>query len=97
MIGDAQGFRGYVLPERLDLSTVTDVCADLRLIDGPDIHLDARNLRHLGALGAELLLSAQASAQARGGRLILSSRSEAVDLALTDLGLADIFASEDAS
>lgn len=78
-----------VLPERLDFSTVTRVAGDLRRVSGPDIVIDAGGVAHLGALGAQLLLAARASATARGGRLILSPASDAFVRAIHDLGLSE--------
>lgn len=90
---DAQAQDGaseaVVLPERLDFSTVTRVAGDLRRVTGPDIVIDAGGVAHLGALGAQLLLAARASAKARGGRLILSPASDAFVRALHDLGLSE--------
>ncbi|WP_299147746.1 STAS domain-containing protein [uncultured Tateyamaria sp.] len=77
-----------VLPARLDVTGVGDVHAHLRAVAaGGVVRVDASNVTHMGALGAQLLLSAGKTARDAGGGLDLVHVSARALDQLADMGL----------
>ncbi|KEO51758.1 STAS domain-containing protein [Thioclava pacifica] len=75
------------LPDRIDLVAVSALHAALGPVtEGPTV-IDASNVRHLGALGVQLLVSAALSARASGHSLTITPRSAAFDEALDRFGM----------
>ncbi|MEM8654185.1 MAG: STAS domain-containing protein [Pseudomonadota bacterium] len=79
------------LPRRLDAATVSDMAAQLigaALHD--DMTLDASQTVHIGALGAQLLLSAQLTTQGNGGTFRLRAPNSRVRDQLSVMGLSQL-------
>jgi len=75
------------LPERLDLASAASLADTLRAQMGADVTLDASAVAHLGALGAQVLLSAAATWTATGHVLSLDRPSGDFLAQLAELGL----------
>ncbi|WP_299287972.1 STAS domain-containing protein [uncultured Tateyamaria sp.] len=77
-----------VLPARLDVAGVGDVHARLHAVPaGAELRVDASKVTLMGALGAQLLLSAGKTARNAGGTLDLIDVSERAVEQLADMGL----------
>lgn len=75
------------LPERMDLTSVASLADTLRAQIGADVTLDAAGVRHVGALGAQVLLSAVATWSATGHALTLDRPSDDFLTQMAELGL----------
>ena len=76
------------LPERLDLASAASLADILRAQIGADLTLDAAGVRHVGALGAQVLLSAAATWTATGHALSLDQPSPDFLAHMAELGIA---------
>lgn len=83
-----------VLPEVLDTAKAAALRDRLVGVRGRDARIDASHVRHLGALCAQVLLSALATWRAEGHRLVVEGPSEAFREAATMLGLYPHFVCE---
>jgi chemotaxis protein CheX len=75
------------LPERMDLASAAPLSDTLRAQIGADLTLDASGVRHVGALGAQVLLSAVATWAATGHALALDRPSADFLTQMAELGL----------
>ncbi|MEL6464577.1 MAG: STAS domain-containing protein [Pseudomonadota bacterium] len=83
------------LPRRLDTATVPDVTVQLiEALHHDTMTLDARQTVHIGALGAQMLLSAQCTMQASGGTFRIIASNKRVREQLTVMGLPQLPTSE---
>lgn len=87
----------FALPRRLDAATTPDLSTKLGEItrQHSDIDLDAAQTVHIGALGAQLLLSVQRSIQDQNGAFRLlnlsdRARDQLAMMGLTELSLQEI-------
>jgi len=77
-----------VLPARVDVAAVDDLAQALRPATARgDVHLDARRVTHLGALGLQLIISVARTARAQGHALQLVDPSDRFVSQLATLGL----------
>ncbi len=67
----------YKLPARLDLSVAMQLVSDLRKLDG-DIHVDASNVTHMGALCVQALIATARKADAEGRKFEISGVTDKV-------------------
>lgn len=74
------------LPSRLDLGSIPKVASELNDRRGMAIDIDAGAVRHLGALGLQLLLSAEKEWCAKAIPLRVVPRSAEFDAALRTFG-----------
>lgn len=79
------------LPARLHVDAACDLWARITAAEAA-LPLDARNLRHIGAAGLQVLLMADRLARARGSQLRLLDLPEEARAQLRRLGAADHFA-----
>ena len=85
-----------LLPERLDAATAAGVARALSANAEPDdVHVDARNTAHMGAMGAQVLLSAQQTAQSVGRTFSLLNVQERARDQLHLMGLSKLLMPED--
>ena len=79
-----------LLPATLDLGNAQDwkerLLAALSL--NPVLRLDGAEMQNITTPGVQMLLAADRSATSRGGKLVLSNPSAALEAAFEDLGLA---------
>ena len=79
------------LPPRLDAVTAPELISQLldRSSDG-DVLLDASRTSYVGALGAQVLLSAQRMAQANDASFDILGMQDGVNEQLLSMGLAEL-------
>ncbi len=75
------------LPQRIDLSNVATVAADIRSALGANLQVDASHVTHLGALGVQALIAANHAAGLSGHTFEIYPRSEAFDETIAQFGL----------
>ncbi|MBX9615132.1 MAG: STAS domain-containing protein [Brevundimonas sp.] len=80
----------FVLPGRMDASTLTQTHADLIQRRGTDLDIEASQVDRFGAQALQLLLSAIATWRDDGFRLRIVDPSDAVRTAFDQLGCAPI-------
>lgn len=86
------------LPRRMDTASVSVLAAQLREASNNDsVLLDARETMHIGALGAQLLVSTQQTMQAKGGSFSIFGLSERARGQLAVMGLPELTTTETAS
>lgn len=76
------------LPERLDLSACKALLPELVALRGQDIELDGSNMHHLGAIGAQFLLSGRASWRRDAAAFALTGLGDSALRCLAGLGIA---------
>ena len=80
-----------LLPTSLDLGNAQDwkerLIAALTL--NPVLKLDGSETNHVTTPGIQILLAAEQSARSKGGKIVLSNASSALEAAFDDLGLSD--------
>ncbi|HWQ86611.1 STAS domain-containing protein [Brevundimonas sp.] len=80
----------FVLPARMDASTLPGTHSDLASRRGADLDLEASQVDRFGAQALQLVLSAFASWREDGFRLRILDPSEAVRTAFDQLGCASV-------
>lgn len=80
----------FVLPARMDASTLPQTHSDLLSRRGADLDLEASQVDRFGAQALQLVLSAFASWREDGFRLRILDPSEAVRAAFDQLGCASV-------
>jgi anti-anti-sigma regulatory factor len=55
----------------------------------PVLKLDGSETNHVTTPGIQILLAAEQSARSKGGKIVLSNASSALEAAFDDLGLSD--------
>ncbi|WP_299041799.1 STAS domain-containing protein [uncultured Tateyamaria sp.] len=84
------------LPARLDAATAPKLAAVLcNHVDSRDLDLDARHTTHVGAMGVQVLLSAQHTAHAKGRRFRLLNLQERARDHIRLMGLSELMMLED--
>ena len=78
----------FVLPARMDASTLPQTHSDLMSRRGADLDIEASKVDRFGAQALQLVLSAFASWREDGMRLRILDPSEAVRAAFDQLGCA---------
>ncbi len=73
------------LPAKLDLPASLQLVGDLREIDG-DMHIDASNVTHMGALCLQALIAAARKAKGAGSKFEITGISEKVAAQLAAMG-----------
>ncbi len=77
------------LPARMDLSAAQNLVNTLSKTDlAAGVQLDATDVKHLGALCAQAILSASQAAKDAGGRLEISNMNDRVEKQLAVMGLS---------
>lgn len=76
------------LPSRLDIASCRAVLPDLVAQRAQAVELDGAAVSHIGAVGAQLLLSARASWGAEPGGLRVTGLAQSALKCLEDLGIA---------
>ncbi len=76
------------LPPRIDLTAVSGLAADLRRAEGGALDIDAGEVRHLGALGLQVLAAAALSWRAAGAELRIVDPSPEFTDALATFGVS---------
>jgi chemotaxis protein CheX len=66
---DAATSGRIVLPEVMDLRAASPLATQLKALAGADVEIDASQVRRLGGQCLQVLLSAQATWEAKGGTL----------------------------
>ncbi|MFK7868388.1 MAG: STAS domain-containing protein [Roseobacter sp.] len=82
------------LSAKLDLPAASVLAAELKKRDEQEIILDLSNVRHLGALCLQVMLSAATSALADGRRLVCVNASDRVLDQLRVMGMTPEMISE---
>lgn len=77
---------GVKLPTKLDLSAAMPLVSDLKGIEG-DMHLDATDVNHMGALCLQALIAASRHAKANGHTFKISNVSDKVVDQMALMGL----------
>jgi chemotaxis protein CheX len=85
----------FVLPSRMDASTLTQTHADLLERRGHDLDLAASQVDRFGAQALQLMLSAFATWRDDGFRLRIVEPSDAVRGAFNQLGCAPILTAQE--
>ena len=75
------------LPEKLDLSTVSQLVTDLKAMDG-DVLLDAVNVKQVGSLCLQAMIASARDAKQRGVKFEIKNSSEALLHQMEILGVA---------
>ncbi len=84
------------LPAKLDTVALRDLCTDLtRALGERELRLDAGDVTHMGALGAQMILAAARDLRACGGAFEIVAISDRARDQLAMMGLSPDF-SEDA-
>lgn len=79
------------LPVRLDAATAPRLASDLSARDmSAGLCLDARQTQHIGAMGAQVLLSARTTVEAHGATLTLTHLGDRAHQQLCLMGLEDL-------
>lgn len=77
------------IPARLDLSAVQNFVTDLSSQDfSKDVTLDATDVNHLGALGAQAIIAAARASSTAGGQFSITNVSEQVEAQLVVMGMS---------
>ncbi|WP_367180172.1 STAS domain-containing protein [uncultured Tateyamaria sp.] len=79
-----------LLPERLDAVTAPALVSQLLTNSSGAIRLDARRTSHVDMFGAQVLLSARCTAQARNSAFCILHVQDCVQDQLTSIGLAHL-------
>jgi chemotaxis protein CheX len=66
------------LAPKLDLSSASDLTATLRALEGKDVVLDMTEVKHLGSLCLQVMLSAATSAVEKGCKFSIVNASDRV-------------------
>ncbi|MEX0370038.1 MAG: STAS domain-containing protein [Tateyamaria sp.] len=86
------------LPRRVDSASVPVLAAQLREASAQDsINVDARETMYLGALGAQVLVSAARTMQAKGGTLSITGLTDRAASQLAIMGVEELTNSEGVS
>ncbi|MEP1352925.1 MAG: STAS domain-containing protein [Tateyamaria sp.] len=86
-----------LLPSRLDAKELSAFAPRLtRACSGGQVHLDASNVTHMGALAAQLIIAAARAQYAQGGTLEISAISDRAGRQLAMMGLTPEHLSEGA-
>lgn len=75
------------LPERMDISSCKDLLPQLVASRGQDLELDGNAVRHIGAVGAQLLLSANNSWMEDSATLTVTGLGDPATKCLSSLGV----------
>ena len=79
-----------ILPEVMDLRAAGPLADQLKALSGADVEIDGSQVRRLGGQCLQVLLSAQATWEARGGSLRFVSLSPELLEGLTLMGADSI-------
>jgi chemotaxis protein CheX len=78
-----------ILPARLDVAGMGDLMTQLRQAENDGtVRIDASNVTHFGALGAQLLISMARKLRARQGTMELTGLDDRTNNQLAAMGLS---------
>ncbi|WP_299612883.1 STAS domain-containing protein [uncultured Tateyamaria sp.] len=84
------------LPRRLDAATAPALAADLLdYVQLSDLYLDARDTTHVGAMGAQVLLSAKRTMETSARTFKLLNLSDRARSQLSNMGLVELLPPEE--